>query len=208
MDRTGKIIRILKKKYPSAVTALAHKDPLELLVATILSAQCTDKRVNMVTPALFAKYSSARAFAKANIKELETGIRSTGFYRNKAANIKKAAAMIEDKFKGKVPRNMSDLITLPGVARKTANIVLYHGFGIIEGIAVDTHVKRLSERLGFTKNQDPVKIEADLMRIVPKNDWGKMSDLLIEHGRQICHARGPECGICPLKELCPSYGKF
>lgn len=206
--RVENILTLLKKEYRGFTTALLHKNTLELLVATILSAQCTDKRVNIVTEGLFKKYKSASDYAGANIKKLEGQIRSTGFYHNKAKNIIGAAKMIMEKFKGKVPDSMEELIKLPGVARKTANIVLSHGYGKIEGIAVDTHVRRLSFRLGLTKNEDPVRIETDLMKITPKKDWPHLSDLLIAHGRSICIAAKPECPECVLGKLCPSKKLF
>jgi endonuclease-3 len=204
----SKIISILKKEYPGFTTALLHANPLQLLVSTILSAQCTDARVNIVTKTLFKKYKIASDYANADLKEFEQEIRSTGFYRNKAKNVIGAAKMIIDKFKGKVPDSMEELIQLPGVARKTANIVLSHGYGKIEGIAVDTHVRRVSFRLGLTKNEDPVKIERDLMNITPKKEWAHLSDLLIAHGRAICAAGKPKCPECVLGSLCPSKKLF
>ncbi|MDP3790488.1 MAG: endonuclease III [Candidatus Omnitrophota bacterium] len=207
-NRIGRILHLLKKEYPGATTALLHKNTLQLLVATILSAQCTDKRVNIVTGPLFKKYKTAADFASANLKTFESQIRSTGFYHSKAKNIIGSAKIIVEKFKGRVPDSMEKLIELPGVARKTANIVLSHGYGKIEGIAVDTHVRRLSLRLGLTKNEDPVKIEVDLMKITPKKDWPKLSDLLIAHGRAICVAAKPKCLECVLGNLCPSKKIF
>lgn len=203
-DKTLKIIQILKKEYPHPKTALKHSNPLEILVATILSAQCTDKRVNIVTQSLFKKYKTARDYAKANLKTFEDEIRSTGFYKNKAKNIINAAKKIISDYGGRVPSAMEELVTLPGVARKTANIVLYSGFGKIEGIAVDTHVRRLSQRLGLSESDDPIKIEQDLMDLVPKSDWGEVSFLLIDHGRAICDAKKPLCNQCVLVKLCPS----
>lgn len=203
-----KILSILKKQYPDFTTALIHRNPIQLLVATILSAQCTDKRVNIVTKDLFKKYRRPEDYANASPKKFEQDIRSTGFYRSKTKNIIGAAKMISERFKGKVPDSMEDLVKLPGVARKTANIVLAHGFGKIEGIAVDTHVKRLSYRLGLTKHTDPVKIEADLMKITPRSDWAHLSDLLIAHGRAICIARKPKCLECAISRLCPSKKLF
>lgn len=207
-NRFNRILFLLKKEYPGATTALLHKNPLQLLIATILSAQCTDKRVNIVTKPLFKKYKTTADFASANLKTLEGQIHSTGFYHNKAKNIIGAAKMIEEKFDGAVPDSMKKLTLLPGVARKTANIVLSHGYGKIEGIAVDTHVRRLSIRLGLTKNEDPVKIESDLMRITPRKDWPRLSNLLIEHGRAICAAAKPKCPECILGKLCPSKKIF
>jgi endonuclease-3 len=208
LNRTKKVIKILKKTYPKAKIALEFKNPLELLVATILSAQCTDKRVNMVTKDLFKKYKTAKDYAKANTKKFESEIRSTGFYKNKARNIINSAKKIVKDFKGKVPNTMENLLSLPGVARKTATVVLFNAFHKIEGITVDTHVIRLSQRLGLSNNSNPVKIELDLMGIVPKPMWGKISDLLVEHGRQICIAKKPDCPKCPLKSLCPYYKKI
>lgn len=207
-NKTKKIIKILKKTYPKAKIALKFKNPLELLVATVLSAQCTDKRVNIVTEELFKKYKTARDYAKANIRKFESEIRSTGFYKNKARSIINAAKNIVKTFKGKVPNTMENLLSLPGVARKTATVVLFNAFHKIEGITVDTHVRRLSQRLGFSKNSNPEKIEQDLMKIIPKPMWGKISDLLIEHGREICIAKKPNCPKCPLKSLCPYYKKI
>lgn len=210
MDKilAGKIFDALDKAYPKATTALEHDDPWQLLVATILSAQCTDKRVNMVTPCLFAKYRRVSDFAKARQGDLEQVIRSTGFYRNKARNIIGAAKIIEASFHGKVPETMEELVTLPGVARKTANIVLFHSFGKNEGIAVDTHVTRVSGRLGFTGQTDPVMIEKDLMGLFDRRKWGPLTNIIISHGRNICGARDPKCSSCPVKKLCPSAGKF
>lgn len=202
--RALKVIDLLEKEYTKAKTALKYIKPLELLIATILSAQCTDKRVNIVTKVLFKKYLTIDDYANAEIKELEEDIRSTGFYRSKAKYIKKSAQMINAKFESKVPRTMEDLIELPGVARKTANIVLFNAYGIISGVAVDTHVKRLTHRIGLTKNKDPNKIEADLMKIVPNKKWMKISDLLIFHGREICKARKPKCKECVLNKICSS----
>ena len=203
-DKAKKILAILQKTYPRAKIALDFGNPLQILVATILSAQCTDKRVNIVTKDLFKKYKAVKDYANVNVKTFENEIRSTGFYRNKAKNIINAARRIAADYKGKVPSSMEELTKLPGVARKTANIVLYNGFGKIEGIAVDTHVRRLSQRLGFSKIDDPVKIENDLMNLFDKKDWGEISYLLIGHGRNICIARKPNCPQCPLKSLCPS----
>ena len=205
--RVMKIIELLEKEYPKAKTALHYASPLEILVATILSAQCTDKRVNIVTKSLFKKYRTAEDYANTDLAELEEAVRSTGFYRNKAKNIKMSGRMLVEKFNSQVPRTMSELIELPGVARKTANIVLSNAYGIIEGIAVDTHVRRLSKRLGLTENKNPNKIEADLMLIVPKSHWKRITDLLIFHGRNVCMARKPKCNICSLNKICPSAFK-
>lgn len=202
--RVLRIIDLLEKEYTKAKTALEYTKPLELLVATILSAQCTDKQVNKVTKILFKKYLSVDDYAKVDLLELEKDIRSTGFYKSKAKYLKKSAQMIELKYQNKVPKTMEELVELPGVARKTANIVLQNAFGIVVGIAVDTHVKRLTNKLGLTKNQDPNKIEIDLMRIIPKNKWMEISDLLIFHGREVCNARKPKCLKCVLNKICPS----
>jgi len=201
------IIELLEKEYPEAKTALHYSSPLEILVATILSAQCTDKRVNIVTKSLFKKYKTAEDYANADLAELEQDIRSTGFYRNKAKNIKGSGRMLVEKFNSQVPRTMSELIELPGVARKTANIVLSNAYGVIEGIAVDTHVRRLSKRLGLTENKNPDKIEKDLMLIVPKSHWKRITNLLIFHGRNVCMARKPKCSVCSLNKICPSAFK-
>tara|TARA_Y100000310_G_scaffold331424_1_gene404961 strand:- start:1695 stop:2339 length:645 start_codon:yes stop_codon:yes gene_type:complete len=205
-ERISKIISILDKSYPAKKVTLRYKNPLELLIATILAAQCTDVRVNIVTKDLFKKYKKAKDYAKTDLKTLEQEIRSTGFYRNKAKNIKSACQMIIADYNGKVPNTMKDLIKLPGVARKTANIVLSNAYGKAEGIAIDTHAKRVSYRLGFTKHTDPVKIEKDLMGIVPKKVWLYMNHLLVDHGRAICNARMPICSKCPLNKLCPKNG--
>lgn len=199
-----KILKRLRKRYPSEQTFLRHKSVLQLLVATILSAQCTDARVNIVTKKLFKKYRALDDYINANPKEFESEIHSTGFFRNKTKNILAACKKIKKEFRGKVPQTMEELVTLPGVARKTANIVLSQGFGKLEGIAVDTHVKRVSFRLGFTQHQNPEKIERDLMGLVPKVDYWWMNTALINHGRETCFARKPNCGGCFLKGLCPS----
>src|SRR3989338_5443552 len=201
------IMRRLAKAYPDAKCALDFSTPLQLLVATILSAQCTDKRVNMVTPALFRRYPTTEDFAGAAPQELEKLIRSTGFYKKKARNIQGAARGIIEKFKGEVPDRQEDLVTLPGVGRKTANVVLGSYFGI-PGLTVDTHMIRLNNRLGLTKNQDAVKIEFDLMKIVPQKDWSNYSHEIIHHGRRRCFARKPDCAHCEIRGLCPSAGKF
>jgi len=206
--RLLKIIELLEKEHPDAKIALNYTSPLELLVATILSAQCTDKRVNIVTKTLFKKYRKAEDYANADLEELEEDIRSTGFYRNKARNIKKCCQILVEKFNSKVPKTMEDMLELPGVARKTANIVLSNVYGVIEGIAVDTHVRRLSQRLGLSEQKNPNKIERDLMETVPKTEWMRITDLLIFHGRRICVARNPQCGICVLNKLCPSAFTF
>ncbi len=203
-----KILLLLKKEYPKAKIVLNFSTSLDILVATVLSAQCTDARVNIVTKSLFKKYRKVQDYAKANLKTFEQEIRSTGFYRNKAKNIISATQKIVKDFGGKLPDSMDKLLQLPGVARKTANIVLLNGFGKVDGIAVDTHVRRLSQRLGLTKNQDPQKIEQDLMKILDKKEWGKFSYLLIDHGRKICDAKKPKCLECILQKLCPSKRSF
>jgi len=205
-ERVRKIFPILRKTCPEAKIALNFVNPLELLMATILSAQCTDVRVNMVTKDLFKKYTSAEDWAKADIKQIESDIKSTGFFHNKAANIKGACTKITEKFNGKVPNTMQELLTLPGVGRKTANVVLGNAFGI-PGVVCDTHVIRLSRRLGLSPNSDPVKLELDLAEIVPKKNWMLFSDLLIFHGRNICKARKPDCGNCPIAKYCPAANK-
>jgi len=206
-DRVGKIFPILRKEYPKAKIALKFANPLELLISTILSAQCTDVRVNMVTKDLFKKYTSAKDWAKADLKQIESDIKSTGFFRNKAVNIKGACTKITEQFGGKIPGTMEELLTLPGVGRKTANVVLGNAFGI-PGIVCDTHVIRLSRRLGLSdNNKDAVKLEFDLAEIVPKKNWMLFSDLLIFHGRNICKARKPDCGNCPIAKYCPAADK-
>jgi len=208
MTNIKKIIQVLKKEYPDAKIALRFKNVWQLLVATILSAQCTDARVNQVTPILFKKYKSVSDFAKADIKEFEKDIHSTGFYRNKAKGIIGSAKKILSDFKGAVPGTMDELTSLPGIGRKTANVILSSGFGKVEGIVVDTHVKRLSRLLGLTVNSDPGKIEQDLMKLIPREDWDAVSHLLILHGRSVCKARRPLCGDCRINKLCPSAFKF
>jgi endonuclease-3 len=208
MNNAGEIIALLKKEYPDVKIALDFSNPLELLIATILSAQSTDKQINKVTKTLFKKYRTPRDYMKIPQEELEKDIYSTGFYRNKAKNIKNLCRILVENFNSKVPDTMEDLITLPGVARKTANIVLSGAFGKIEGIAVDTHVKRVSSRLGLSANTDPEKIEKDLMKLIPKNDWDIFALLLIQHGRQVCEAKKPKCEICVLNKLCPSAFTF
>lgn len=202
--RMPEVIRLLEIAHPDAECALHHRNALELLVATILSAQCTDERVNKVTPGLFAKYPDAVAFAEADITELEEAVRSTGFYRNKAKNIQAACRTIVHEFDGEVPNEMGKLLTLNGVARKTANVVLGTWYGIADGVVVDTHVKRLSNLLKLTKQSTPEKIEKDLMALAPKEKWVDLSQLIIFHGRRICIARRPKCAECVLNQLCPS----
>lgn len=203
-ERIGEILRLLHEAYPDAECALHHRNAFELLVATILSAQCTDERVNKVTPALFARFPTPEAMAAADREEVETLIRSTGFYHNKAKNIQTAAQRIVSAYEGAVPATMEELLTLGGVARKTANVVLGVAYGIADGIVVDTHVKRLSNRLGLTTETTPEKIERDLQQITPRSEWINLSHLLIFHGRQVCDARKPLCGSCTLRHLCPS----
>jgi endonuclease-3 len=204
MDKKEKvkgIIIVFDEIYPDAECSLSYKDPLQLLIATQLAAQCTDARVNIVTQTLFVKYKDVHDFANADLNELEQDIKSTGFYRNKAFNIKNCCKMIIEQFGGKVPGNMDDLLKLPGVGRKTANLVLGDIFGI-PGIVIDTHAKRLSQRIGLTDKEDPVKIEFDLMKIVPKNSWSKMCHQLVYHGRAVCTARKPKCSECKIREYC------
>ena len=205
--RVHKILAKLDEAYPAATCALRHDNPFQLLVATILSAQCTDERVNMVTPSLFAKYPDPKAFAYANPKDIENEIRSTGFYRNKTKSILGASKKIVEEFQGHVPKTMEELLTLPGVARKTANVVLGCAFGIASGIVVDTHVQRLSGRLDLSRNTDPKKIELDLMQVIPQDRWILFSHQLIWHGRRICQARKPKCIECTLEPLCYSKDK-
>ncbi len=202
--RAQKLLILLKKEYPGATVALESSNPLELLIATILSAQCTDERVNQVTKTLFKKYCSPRDYLRVPEEEFEQDIRSTGFYRNKARNIRAACQMLIDRYNSQVPKTMEELVELPGVARKTANIVLSHAYGVVEGIAVDTHVRRLAQRLGFTEHNDPDKIEADLCKLFPKKEWKIVSDVLILHGRAVCFARKPNHAGCVVRDLCPS----
>jgi len=206
--RVLKIIKLLEKEHPDAKIALSYSNPLELLIATILSAQCTDERVNIVTKQLFKKYRKAEDYANADLKELEQDIKSTGFYRNKARNIKKCCQMLVGKYNSQVPRTMKEILELPGVARKTANIVLSNAYGIVEGISVDTHVRRLAKRLGLTENEDAIKIEEDLMQMVPKDKWMRFTDLIIFHGRRVCIAKKPKCEKCVLNKLCQSAFTF
>lgn len=203
-QRAREILARLQQLYPDATCSLNYTTTLQLLVATILSAQCTDQRVNQVTPALFQRYADALALAEADLLDLQALVKSTGFYRNKAKNIQAACRKIVQEFGGEVPQTMAELLTLPGVARKTANVVLAHGYGINAGVTVDTHVKRLSQRLGLTKHQDPAKIEQDLMKLLPQPDWENWSIRLIYHGRAVCMARRPNCQACLLADLCPA----
>jgi endonuclease-3 len=207
MDKKEKVLEIIKrleKRYPDVKTALNFNTPLDLLVATILSAQTTDVNVNRVTEKLFKKYKTAKDYADIPIEELQDDIKSINFYKNKANYIKNLAEELLKKFNGEVPKTMQELVTLPGVGRKTANIVLWNAYGINEGVAVDTHVKRISKLLGLTENTDPEKIEQDLMKITPREQWGKISHLLIMLGREICKAKSPDCQKCPLNDICPN----
>ena len=199
------IYKILSKTYPNVKCELTFKTPFQLLVATVLSAQCTDKRVNMVTPNLFKKFGTPEKMAKARQTEIEKFIRSAGFYRTKAKNIKLLSNKLLTDFEGKVPKNLESLIKLPGVGRKTANVVLGHAYGI-PGITVDTHFGRLSRRFGWSKNQDPVKVETDVSKLIAEKEWTNLSQRLIWHGRRVCFARNPACGACVLKSICPSFG--
>jgi endonuclease III len=204
-QRALEILARLKLLYPDAVCSLDYETPVQLLVATILSAQCTDERVNKVTPELFRRYPDAAAMAAADPEEIVNLVRSTGFYRNKAKNIQAACRMIMTEFGGEVPRTMAEMIRLPGAARKTANVVLAHAYGINAGVTVDTHVKRLCGRLGLTKHTDPIQVERDLIKLLPQPDWENWSIRLIYHGRAVCDARKPACDRCKLSDLCSSY---
>ncbi|MCM8764011.1 MAG: endonuclease III [Candidatus Omnitrophica bacterium] len=207
MDSVKAILRILEKKYPDTRTALKFKTPFQLLVATMLSAQTTDVQVNKITPLLFKKFPGPADFVSAKIEDIEKIISSINFYRNKARNIKQASEKIMKEFKGKMPETMEQLIRLPGVARKTANVVLNQAFGKNDGIVVDTHVKRVSQRLGLTENTDPTKIEQDLMKIIPQNQWGDFSFRIAQHGRDVCKAKNPACSNCALLKHCPTGKK-
>jgi endonuclease III len=200
------VVRLLRCHYPDAKCSLDFKTPLELLVATVLSAQCTDERVNLVTKQVFRKYRTAADYARAPLAELERDIQSTGFYHNKAKNLQNAARMILEQYDGEVCQDLEKLIELPGIGRKTANVILGTAFGIASGVVVDTHVTRLSYRLGLTKQKDPAKIEQDLMAMVPAKEWIAFSHRMIQHGRRICVARKPKCDICPLGSICPRIG--
>lgn len=202
----AKVLRRLEKEYPDAHCALIYRNPLQLLIATILSAQCTDERVNMVTKDLFRRYTTAKDFAAAPTRHLEKDIKSTGFFRNKAKNIKACCAQLVNQHDGQVPRELTDLVELPGVGRKTANVVLGTAFGIPSGVVVDTHVGRISRRLGLTEEQDPVKVERDLMAQLPKKHWINYSHQIIFHGRRVCKARRPHCDDCSLVDICPQVG--
>ena len=199
------IYRVLSRRYPNVRCELDFKTPYQLLVATVLSAQCTDKRVNSVTPRLFKEFPTPQKMASANVRSIEAIIRPTGFFRSKARNIKDLSIRINEEFSGRVPKTLDELVTLPGVGRKTANVVLGHAFDI-PGITVDTHFGRLSRRFGWTKEMDPVKVEMEVGDLIPQREWTNLSQRMIWHGRRICHSRRPACGACPLSELCPSFG--
>lgn len=200
--RALEVLQALKARYPTAATQLMYENPWQLLVATVLAAQCTDARVNLVTPALFARWPGPAELALATQEELEQVIHSTGFYRNKAKNLLGAAKLLRDKHACIVPKTLEELIKLPGVARKTANVVLYGGYGINAGLAVDTHVKRISYRLGLTQNTDPVRVEQDLLKIFPQNEWGDLNHRMVWFGRDVCKARNPSCANCELTRIC------
>ncbi len=207
-DKALEVFKLIKKQFPLPKTALGHESAFQLLIATILSAQCTDERVNMVAPGLFKKYKNVKAFVAANQAELEQDIRSTGFYRMKTKNIIGCCKGLVERFGGEVPKTLEELVTLPGVGRKTANVVLGQAFGIASGVVVDTHVHRLSQRLGFTKQDTPEKIEEDLMSLFPKRYWIDIGSVLILHGRKTCNARSPKCAECVVVKLCPSAEGF
>jgi len=206
--RALKVMELLESEYSDAEIALEYTNPLQLLIATILSAQATDEQINAITPKLFKKYKTAEDYANADLTELEQYIKSSGFYHNKAKNIKNCCKTLVEKFHSKVPKTMTELLDLPGVGRKTANIVLANAFGVVEGVAVDTHVGRLAQRLGLSESGDPKKIEADLMKIVPKDKWMRITDLLIFHGRKVCTAKKPNCAGCVLNKICPCAFAF
>jgi endonuclease-3 len=206
--RAQKVMELLEKEHADAEIALHYKNPLELLIATILSAQATDEQINAITPKLFQKYKTAKDYANADLTELEQDIKSSGFYHNKAKNLKNSAKLLVEKYNSQVPKTMEELVELPGVARKTANIVLFNAYGVIAGVAVDTHVRRLAQRLGLTENTNQDKIEKDLMNIVPKDKWMHITDLLIFHGRRVCNAKKPRCDACVLNKICPSAFTF
>jgi len=204
--RAAKVAKLLAAEYPDATCALKFSNPLELLIATILSAQCTDVRVNIVTKDLFRKYRTAADYARTPIAELEKAIQSTGFFRNKAKSIQSCSRILAEQYNGKVPQSIEQLVELPGVGRKTANVVLGTVFGIASGVVVDTHVARLSARMGLTKNKDAVKIEADLMALLPSKEWVTFSHRMIQHGRKVCMARKPKCDVCAMSAVCPKIG--
>ncbi|HOP78545.1 MAG TPA: endonuclease III [Thermogutta sp.] len=201
-----KVLEVLKQEYPDASCSLNFSNPLELLVATILSAQCTDERVNQVTKDLFKKYKTAHDYASVPLEELEKDIQSTGFYKNKAKNLRECCRQIEERFGGRVPKELDQLVSLPGVGRKTANVVIGTAYGIPSGVVVDTHVSRISQRLGLTQNTDPEKIEQDLMKLIPQDEWIDFSHRMIKHGRKYCSARNPSCESCPMTAFCPKIG--
>lgn len=202
-ERAPRVLELLKRRYPNPGTVLEHSSPWQLLVATVLAAQCTDERVNKVTPVFFARWPTPKELACATIEEIEEVIRSTGFYHNKAKNLLGAAKMLVERYNGEPPRTMAELVKVPGVARKTANIVLFGGYGINEGMAVDTHVKRISHRLGLTAQTDPVKVERDLMALFDSSEWGDLNHRMVQFGRDVCNARTPRCGICEMADFCP-----
>jgi endonuclease-3 len=206
--RAQRIIELLEKEHPDAKVALQYTNPLELLMATILSAQSTDETINKVTKTLFKKYTKPEDYANADLEELEQDIRSTGFYHNKAKNLQNSAKMLVEKYNSRVPKTMENLVKLPGVARKTANVVLTNAYGVVAGVAVDTHVRRLAQRLGLSENDNSTKIEKDLMELVSKDKWMRITDLLIFHGRRVCTAKKPNCAGCVLNRICPSAFTF
>jgi endonuclease-3 len=207
-QRSDQILSLLEKNYQNVKCALNFSNPLEMLVSTILSAQCTDERVNKITPALFKKYRTPEDYVKAKPEELQKDIRSAGFYKNKAKSIQGACKVMIQKFHGKIPKTMAEITTLPGIARKSANVILFNSYHVIEGIAVDTHVKRLSRRWGLSSHDNPEKIEKDLMRLIPKKEWGHSTYLIIEHGRRVCKSQKPDCPKCFLNKICPSAFSF
>jgi len=207
-ERVREIIELLEAEHPDAKIALNFSNPFELLVAVMLSAQCTDERVNQVTKTLFKKYKKPEDYVKVELEELERDIKPTGFYKNKARNLKKCCKTLIEKYNSEVPRSLEKMLKLPGVGRKTANMVLSNAYGVVEGIAVDTHVRRVARRLGLTENTDPEKIERDLMEKIPREKWARITDLLIFHGRKVCSARKPKCSTCVLNKLCPSAFKI
>lgn len=200
------IVRLLRRGYPDATCSLSFTNPLELLVATVLSAQCTDERVNIVTKDLFRKYRTAADYARAPMAELEKDIQSTGFFRSKAKSIQNSCRLLAEQYDGRVPQSMEQLVELPGIGRKTANVILGTAFGMASGVVVDTHVARLSQRMGLTKNKDPQKIERDLMAVVPSKEWVALAHRMIQHGRKVCMARKPKCDVCALSAVCPKIG--
>ena len=200
------VVRLLRRAYPDAVCSLDFRTPLELLVATILSAQCTDQRVNLVTKSLFAKYATAADYARAPLAQLERDIQSTGFFRNKAKNIQNACRILAERYEGEVPADLEKLVELPGIGRKTANVVLGTGFGVASGVVVDTHVTRIAQRLGLTREKNAERIEADLNALTPRKEWIALSHRMIQHGRRFCTARNPKCDACPLESICPRIG--